>query len=302
MLSFYGELTCKLPCVICDAGLHVLFANKTAYGDPITVKWIDEGKPSFGKALIAAMENAFEAEPFGIARLDYTHKGKRRTVLADRRALCGATVYAFAVLGDDGNAAKSELDGRRMLTACFSPTIGRLAHNTPFNSEITDTWARLASDVAERAGKRLDISCDISDTGTPVKSCEALLCSASAVLAAYCGNAKGDISVSIREERFGISFSFRAEAAERVDASLISSESAALISACFAHSGIPMLVAIQTATEGGISLIADTMTDTELAVTLRMSSFDIGDCGFKASAEALSNAKAIIYAVTEMLI
>ena len=271
MLSFYGELTCKLPCVICDAGLRVLFANKTAYGDPITVKWIDEGKPSFGKALIAAMENAFEAEPFGIARLDYTHKGKRRTVLADRRALCGATVYA-------------------------------LAHNTPFNSEITDTWARLASDVAERAGKRLDISCDISDTGTPVKSCEALLCSASAVLAAYCGNAKGDISVSIREERFGISFSFRAEAAERVDASLISSESAALISACFAHSGIPMLVAIQTATEGGISLIADTMTDTELAVTLRMSSFDIGDCGFKASAEALSNAKAIIYAVTEMLI
>ena len=70
MLSFYGELTCKLPCVICDAGLRVLFANKTAYGDPITVKWIDEGKPSFGKALIATMENAFEAEPFGIARLD----------------------------------------------------------------------------------------------------------------------------------------------------------------------------------------------------------------------------------------
>ena len=298
MFSFYGELSCKLPCVICDAGLRVLFANKTAYSDPVTVKWINLGKPQLDSTLIRAMEDSFCADPFAIARLE-THN---YTVLVDRRLLCGVTVYAFAVLGDDGNAAKSELDGRRMLTACFSPTIGRLAHNTPFNSEITETWISIARDAATRAGKRLDISCDISDTGTPVKSCEALLCSASAVLAAYCGDAKGDISVSIREERFGISFSFRAEAAERVDASLISSESAALISACFAHSGIPMLVAIQTATEGGISLIADTMTDTELAVTLRMSSFDIGDCGFKASAEALSNAKAIIYAVTEMLI
>lgn len=298
MFSFYGELSCKLPCVICDAGLRVLFANKTAYSDPVTVKWINLGRPQLDSTLIRAMEDSFCADPFAIARLE-THN---YTVLVDRRLLCGVTVYAFAVLGDDGNAAKAELDGRRMLTACFSPTNFKSAHNVPFNSEITETWISIARDAATRAGKRLDITCDVSDIGSPIKSCEALLCSASAVLAAYCDNAKGDVSVCIHEDRFGVSFSFRAEAAKRIDVSLASSESAALISACFAHSGIPMLVAIQTATDGGISLIADTTTDTELAVTLRAGCFDRGDCGFKVSSEALSGAKAVIYAVTEMLI
>ena len=83
MFSFYGDLSCKVPCIICDSGLNVLFANQTAYTDPTAIAWINEGRPNFDSEQLQTMESSFEAEPFAIAKLYMYRSGKKLTVLCE---------------------------------------------------------------------------------------------------------------------------------------------------------------------------------------------------------------------------
>lgn len=303
MFSFYGDLSCKVPCIICDSGLNVLFANQTAYTDPTAIAWINEGRPNFDSEQLQTMESSFEAEPFAIAKLYMYRSGKKLTVLADRQFVCKMTVYALAITRSDEESSDlpSELDGRRMLTACFSPSPCNAKDDVPFSSALARMWTDKMTDTAEKAGKELTVTSDISALGIPTRKCNALLGCATATLAAYCKAAKRNIRAALSGDRFGTEISFTAEMAAMPKASLTAAESAPVIAAYFGSASLPMLIAMQLAQGSGFSVTADT-NGSELTVKLRADRFDIGDCGFKVPTDYIGNAKTVINAVTEMLI
>ncbi len=303
MFSFYGDISCTLPCVICDPGMRVLFANRTAYTEPLTVKWIDRGKAELDGKLIADLEESFKNDPFAIAKLDMHRNCKHYTLLADRQSLCGATVYVFALVRnseEEKSSLPTELDGRRMLTACFSPLYGNA--EALLNAQTVQTWTDIASKAVQKNGKTLKTVSNVSTVGCAVQKRNALLCCATAIIAAYCKGAKDDINVCLKEDRLGTTIAFSAEMASDLEASLSACTQASLISSCFTSAQVPMLVAMQTAESCGFSIHADTNGKNVLSVTLRAAAFDPGDAGFKAPADLIGNTVTSIYAVTELLI
>ncbi len=305
MFSFYGEVSRAMPCVICDAGMRVLFANKSAYGEPVTAKWINLGKAELDNKLTEIMEKSFRNDPYAIAKLDIYRYNKHCALLADRQTICGATMYIFALVRNSDTEQSdlpTELDGRRMLTACFFPTYKNITADSPLNAEMVQRWSAISSKAVTRTGKTLTVVSDISAIGFAVRKCNALLNCATAILAAYCGNAKEDIRVALKADRFGISMTFSAEMLSEFEASLTSCRHASLVSACFARSALPMLVAMQTAENYGFSISADTTSKTELRITLRADKYDVGDVGFKVPENFIGNTVTAIYAATELLI
>ncbi len=305
MFSFYGDISCAIPCIICDAGMRVIFANRTAYGDPVTVKWISLGRLDIEAQLLHKLEEAFSSDPYSIARVDLHSKDIHCGLLADKHTVSGATVYVFALVrgaDNEDSTLPAELDGRRMITACFTPVNTKLQTNLPFEAGLAEYFSHYAEKGAEKAGKRIAVTSDVSAVGSAVSNCEAMLACASMVLAAYCKSADGDISVSIKEDRTGVSFAFSAKMQIPVTGSLASCRDASLLCACFGSSAVPMLIALQTAADSGISITAETSREGELFVFVHSDRFDIGDCGFKVPHDLIGNAKTVIYAVFEMLI
>lgn len=305
MFSFYGDVLRAVPCVICDPGMHVLFANSTAYNEPVTMEWIN-GKARFLTGeLTKRLEAAFEKDPHAIAKLDLHSKNRSCALLADRHTVCGATVYVFALVSasDSGDGRlPTENEGRRMLNAGFFPHYNDKNAAIPLNAELVSRWKEIAVSAAERAGKKLTVGSEISPAGCPIAKSGDLLRCAAAVLAAYCRNARRDISAFFKEDRYGASVTFSAELPIPSGHSLTACRNASLISACFASAAMPMLVAIQTAENCGFSLSADTADGDILTVTLRADTADIGELGFKVLTDLIGNTVSEIYAAAEMLI
>lgn len=305
MFSFYGEVTHTVPCVICDASTRVLFANRTAHGEPLTARWINEGRAGLDSAHLKVLDDFFKSEPFSIAKLVIHSKGKPHTLLADRQTVCGMTVYVFALIrsaDSEKDLLPEESDGRRMLAACFWSSEGNAAATGYLNSEAVSIWSDIASSAARRSGKSLALSCRVGNTGCAVKGANAFLSCAAAILAAYCGNAKDNIKVSVTADRFGAYMTFSAKMLTELPTSLTACGEAAMLSACFAGSSVPMLIALQNAQGCGFCITADTRPAGELTVTLRSECLDLGDVGFKAPADYAGNTVTAIYAATELLI
>ncbi|MBQ7011495.1 MAG: hypothetical protein IJN63_07285 [Clostridia bacterium] len=281
MELFYRPPKGELPAVICDTGFGIMFANRAAYSCGVTLRWLEKGRPSLDCGVGEAMEQSFSADPHAIAVIPYRENGLRYTLLADRLLAEGTCVYVLAVAASNGGDARiaSELDGRRMMTACFTPRTDKAFMPATDARVLVKTWfSELCSYVPLLSGRaRLITEEDAPCCG--FMGSEPFVCCITSLLSAFLSAASGalDIGVSFRKGSFAVTVSGLVEGTRYLTGDVSNS-----LAACFPLRLPQVLLCLHVAKSGGFGVSFSADGADRLSVTLDVPVYDAGELGFKA--------------------
>ena len=302
MRDFYGEETGALPCVICDTGYSVMFANRTAYAMPVTLTWIEKGRVDFTEAFIRKLEEAFDGSN-AIAKLKYRTGGKRYEILADRVQASSACFYVFSLIrsGEDAENAVliNENGGRRLITACFTPRTQADFMQLASPGALFDYWCHRMLPLLDGEGIFLEYTCNLNDWGNGAIRCEPLFVCITAMLSAACGiTADSTVTLDISERKGGFTFKLSVLS----DSSFVIAQTSDITAAlcCFSARLPQILLAERIARESGFRFFVSADIGT-VDISLEVDNYDPGEVGFKAQSEVYSNASTCISAAQELL-
>lgn len=302
MRDFYGEETGALPCVICDTAYSVMFANRTAYAMPVTLRWIEKGRAEFTEAFVRKLEAAFDG--FGaIVKLSYRTGGKRYEILADRVQTSSACFYVFSLIksGEDAENAVliNENGGRRLITACFTPRTSADFMQLASPGALFDYWCHRMLPLLDEEGIFLEYSCTLSDWENGAIRCEPLFVCVTAMLSAICGVAySSTVALDISERKGG--FTFKLSATISNDTVIAETSDVSASFGLFASRLPQIILAERIARESGFRFFISS-DGNAVEISLEVDNYDPGEVGFKAQSEVYSNANTCISAAQELL-
>ncbi|MBE6640980.1 MAG: hypothetical protein E7619_05280 [Ruminococcaceae bacterium] len=287
MNSFYGEITDELPCVICDAGMRVVFANQSAYRFPATLRWIGDGNASLNKRQRELMEESFEKEPYSIAVIPCGGSSGRYLLLADRLYAHGTFFYVFG-------AAKSwklsaEFNARRILTACLTPRCDKEYASNICPAALLSHW--YGKIIKKQDKDHTEYLCYLRpDEGGIMKS-EPLVCCLTAIYGAFLESGR-TVKVTADEIKGGITVTF---ATDTENGSLSASDGIMALLCRFPGRTAHILYAAHIASSAGFTLVTHCAGDSVIA-RLTVPVYDVGELGFKAGDTVHTNTETCLAA------
>lgn len=277
--EFYRPTEGSLPTVVCDTGLSILFANRSAYSSPAMLRWLESGRPELGDAEDGMLAH-FRSANSAIYAFPYRFDSLRYTLLADRMSWDGACVYVIALArsGDiDGAHLATELDGRRMLTACFTPRVGREYMPLMNGGEMMDhLFAELCVMLPQAKDRIRFCGCQSVDVG--YIGGEALISCVASLAAAFLSVGSKTVEVSVVPRKGGFAVIFLGEC----DGSLSAQNSFISLASCFPRALPQTMLCSRLACDGGFDVELCAEEGNRLSVTLGVSVCDAGELGFKA--------------------
>lgn len=277
--EFYSPTEGALPTVVCDTGLSILFANRSAYSSPAMLRWLESGRPELGAAEDGMLAH-FRLANGAIYAFPYRFDDLRYTLLVDRMSWEGACVYVIALArGGEGSVAQlaTELDGRRMLTACLTPRMGREYMPLMNGGEmIYDLFSELCTMLPQAKDRIRTVGSANVVAGR--FGGEALISCVTSLAAAFLsvGSKAVEVSVVPRKGGFAVTFLGECEGSPNLQNGFIS------LASCFPRALPQIMLCSRLAADCGFDMELCAEEGSKISVTLGVSVYDAGELGFKA--------------------